>query len=78
MKVYNIIVNNEVKIEREFFLLANLQKEEEKEDLPEVILKLSDKQRNELLKTAWRVHIAVNKNIRSKMTALEILMEKVG
>ena len=76
VKVYDIIVENGLKTERELFLLANSQKQEGKTDLLEFILKLSDKRRSELLKTAWRVYHAVNEDTQLKMTALEILMEK--
>ena len=76
VKVYDIIFQNELKTERELFLLANSQKQEGKTDLLEFILKLSDKQRSELLKTAWRVHNAVNEDCWLKMTALEILIAK--
>lgn len=52
VKVYDIIFDNGLKIEHELFLLGNPQKQEGKTDLPEFILKLSDKQRSKLLKTA--------------------------
>ena len=65
-----------MKTELELFLIANSQKQEGKTELLEFILKLSDKRRSELLKTAWRVHNAVNEGSLLKMTALEILMEK--
>ena len=76
MKVRDIIVDNGLKIERELFLLANYQKQERKTDLLEFILKLSEKRRYELLKTASCVHNAINEDSPFKMTPLEILMEK--
>ena len=76
VKVYDIIVNNDLKTERDLFMLANSQKEEGKTDLLEFILKVSDKRRNELLKTAWRIHNVQNEDERAKMTAMEVLIEK--
>ena len=76
IKVCDIIVTNNLHTERDLFLLANNQKEDGKTDLLEFVLKMSDKRRSELLRTAWRVNNATKENARQQMTNMEILTQK--
>ena len=56
LKVYDIIIDQNLRSEQDLFVLANSQKEEGKVDLLEYILKMSKKRRAELLETAWLVN----------------------
>ena len=73
--VYDIITTNVIKTERELFRLALQQKEEGKTDLMLFVLKLSDKRRSEILRTAWRIKNANAEIARSEMSILEILSQ---
>lgn len=76
LKVYEIIINNKLQTERDLFVLANTQKQEGKTDLLDFLLRMSDKRRAELLRTAWRVHNSTTESERNRKTAIELLMEK--
>lgn len=73
--VYDIIVTNNLHNERDLFVLAHNQKEEGKTDLLEYILKMSDKRRAELIRTAWRVENSTKENARLKLSNMEILQK---
>ena len=75
VKVYDIIINNNLHTEQDLFLLAHSQKAEGKTDLLDFILRMSEKRRSELLRTAWKVDGAAGKNKRQQKTAMEILTE---
>ena len=73
--VYDIIISNNLVNERELFVLAHTQKQEGKTDLLEFILKMSDKRRSELIKTAWRIENCTKETERLKQTTLEIMQK---
>lgn len=73
MTVYDIILENNIYYERELFVLAHSQKEEGKTDLLEYVLKISDKRRAELIRTAWRIENSTKETDRLKQTNMEIL-----
>ena len=76
IQVYDIIIDNNLRTEADLFLLANKQKEDGKTDLLQFILKMTDRRRSELIKTAWRINNAPTEKLRLQKSTVDILREK--
>ncbi len=74
-KLYDIVIENNLKTEQDLFLLVNRQNQEGKKDLLNFVMRMSEKQRGEILKTAWRVHQARDVEARSKKSTIELFEE---
>ena len=75
VQIYDIVTTNNIRNENQLFSLALSQKEEGKTDLLTFVLKCTDKRRQEMISTAWRV-VNVNNGIaRKKLSNMEILEE---
>ena len=75
VQIYDLVTTNNIRNENQLFSLALSQKEEGKTDLLTFVLKCTDKRRQEMTSTAWRV-VNVNNGIARKILSnMEILEE---
>lgn len=73
VKFSDIIIENNIHSELELFVLASQQKEAGKTDLYEMVFKMTEKRRSELIRSAWAMHNAVRNKDRLALTTMEIL-----
>ena len=73
IQMYDIVTTNNIRIENQLFSLALPQKEEGKTDLLTFVLKCTDKRRQEIICTPWRVVNVNNEMARKKLSNMEIL-----
>jgi len=76
MAVYDIVISKNIKSDLELCALAQSELEDGKRDLANFLLRKSEKNRNEILKTAWKMQNSKKKIDRLNKSRLEILQEQ--
>jgi len=73
--VYDQVVKKGIKNDLHFCALAKAELEDGKRDFANFVLSKTEKSRNEILKTAWKINGSTKTLLREKQTLLELLEE---